>query len=167
MRVLLTVFTALALASCGFQLRGDISLPPEMSAIYVSYRGGDSETLRTVVRALNLADVRIVTSLDEASAVLKLPVSAVSRRVLLKDTQGRAREYEIVVTLQYEVVTPEGVTLVPLGTVVRRTNVELDPVNPLAGAGDVERAVESLREEAVWQMLEQLGRSTNAIEPAQ
>lgn len=167
MRGLMTAFMALAIAGCGFQLRGDISLPPEMSATYVSYSGGDSETLRTVVRALNLTGVRIVNNVAEASAVLKLPVSAVSTRVLLKDTQGRAREYEIVVTLQYQVVTPEGMVLVPLGSVVRRTNVELDPVNPLAGAGDVERAVEALREEAVWQMLEQLNAPGSTIESAE
>lgn len=167
MRVLPALVMVLVSTACGFQLRGNISLPPEMSATYVSYSGGDSEILRIVVRALNLADVRIVNNVTDASAILKLPVSAVRRRVLLKDTQGRAREYEIVVTLQYQVVTPEGAVLVPLGSVVRRTNVELDPVNPLAGAGDVERAVEALREEAVWQMLEQLNAPNNIVEPVE
>ena len=167
MRTLLLVALTLLIAGCGFKLRGEVALPPEMASTYISYGGGDSETLRTVVRALSLADVRVVKNVADASAVLVLPVSTVSRRVLLKDTQGRPREYEIVISLQYEVLTPEGKTLVPPGTVVRATNVELDPVNPLTGAGDVQRAVEALREEAAWELLQQLDADANTTELAE
>ena len=58
------------------------------------------------------------------------------RRVLLKDIQGRPREYEIEVTIRYSVTNPDGTVIVPPGLVTRRANLELDPSDPLARAGN-------------------------------
>lgn len=163
------VVAALLLCACGFHLRGDLALPGAMQSTYVAYRGTDASLLRTVARALSLAGAGVVRDPEAASAVLSLPVAAVQRRVLAKDTEGRPREYEISVVLVFEVKTPEGTVLAPRQQVQRRANVVLDPTQPLANAGDVERAVEGLREEAVWDMLARIGSRrvpAKAEEPA-
>lgn len=167
MRILFAAFLVLAVAGCGFQLRADFSFPPEMQSTFVDYRGADGETLRTVVRALGLTDITVVEDPSQAGAVLVLPSVAIVRRVLLKDLQGRPNEYEIVVTLHYSVTNMEGAILVPPGEVTRRTNLELDPSDPLARAGNIDRAVKNLREDAIWQMLQQISNASSAIESAE
>ncbi len=141
------------LAACGFQLRGNFELPAEMADTYVSYAGGDGAMLRTVVRALNLNGIRVKRSAVDASAILHIPSAATSRRLLSKDSDGRPREYELTVTLNYRVTTPEGIDLILPAQVSRRSNIELNPVDPLGNSGDIARAVASLREDAVWDML--------------
>ncbi|HEX7046442.1 MAG TPA: LPS assembly lipoprotein LptE [Gammaproteobacteria bacterium] len=159
MRKLAIVFSFLLLSACGFHLRGDLALPPAMQSTFISYNGTDAGLLRSVARALALADGGIARNPESATAILSLPVAGVQQRVLAKDTEGRPREYEIAVVLVFRVTTPEGVILVPSQEVQRSANVVLDPTQPLANAGDVARAVESLREEAVWDMLRRIAAS--------
>lgn len=157
----------LTLTACGFQLRQDFSFPPAMQATYVRYQGADGETLRAVVRALSLSDVPVVDSKAEATAILDIPSSIIRRRVTLKDTQGRPREYEVAVALRYSVQLPDGRFIVPSDEVTRRMNIELDPSDPLSRAGDLERAVESLREQVIWDMLQQISAAERNSEPSE
>ncbi|HEX7029839.1 MAG TPA: LPS assembly lipoprotein LptE [Gammaproteobacteria bacterium] len=164
------VFAFLLLPACGFHLRGDIALPAEMQSTFISYRGTDAGLLRTVARALTLSGAGVARDAGGATAVLMLPRAAVIRRVLAKDIEGRPREYEIAVELAYSVVAPDGFVLVPQQEVIRRANVALDPAQPLANAGEVERAVEGLREDAVWDMLRRIAATevqTRPVEPAE
>lgn len=158
-RVIVALFTGLLLSACGFHLRGDLALPPEMQSTYIAYHGTDATLLRTVARALALSDAGVARDAESATAILSLPVAVVQQRVLAKDTEGRPREYEISVVLVFSVRTPEGLPLAPRQQVRQRANVVLDPTQPLANAGDVARAVEGLREEAVWDMLRRIGAS--------
>ena len=163
--VIAALLLLLSAGACGFQLRGDLSLPAEMASTYVDYDGGDGDMLRTVVRALTLSKVDIARSEAAAGAILHLPSAVVARRLLLKDVEGRPREYELTVTLQYSVTTPDGVVLVPAAKVERRSNLALDPSDPLGNAGDVARAVESLREDAVWDMLNRIAAAQSVPVP--
>lgn len=155
------------LAGCGFQLRGDVELPAAMAKTYIDYRASDADLRRSLARALSLSGATVVTSPEVASAVLRLHSAAVRRRVLAKDAAGRPREYEIEVTLRYDVIDPEGRQITPLQDVQRRSNLLLDPSDPLTNAGDVDYVVQSLREDAIWEMLRRIAasaRSTAEIE---
>lgn len=166
MRVFAAVSAFLLLSACGFHLRGDLALPAGMQSTFISYTGTDAGLRRSVARALALTGAGMARSPATATAILSLPVAAVQRRVLSKDTEGRPREYEISVVLAFGVRTPDGVVLVPSQQVQRRATVVLDPEQPLANAGDVERAVASLREEAVWDMLRRI-EAGNAAMPVE
>lgn len=146
----------LSLTACGFHLRNDFALPPVMHDTFIQYAGSDGELMRAVARALNLSGVNVVQDPAAASAVLALDTAAVQRRVLLKDLTGRPREYEIAVNIAYRVLDPQGQVLFPAGSVTRQTNLVLDPSDPLASQGDIERAVQSLQEDAIWDMLRRI-----------
>ena len=124
-----------------------------MQATYIYYKGRDASLLRTVARSLALSGAGVVREPDQATAVLSLPVASVGRRVLAKDTNGRPREYEINVVLVFSLHAPDGFVLVPRQRVQRRENVVLDPAQPLASAGEVSRAAQGLRDDAIWDML--------------
>lgn len=163
MRRLPVLLLPLLLVACGFQLRGDVSLPAEMERTYVATQGIDAGLLRTVARALTLSGAGIERHPERASAILSMPGSGVRLRVLARDAQGRAREYEIAAVLRYTVRTPEGATIVPTQEVKQYGNVVLDPSEPLANAGEVDRAVAALREQAVWDMLERIAATARPV----
>lgn len=162
-RRLPAVLLSLALAACGFQLRGDVSLPAAMESTYIVTQGMDARLLRTVARALTLSGAGIARHPEQASAILSMPGSSVQRRVLARDAQGQPREYEIAAVLRYTVRTADGGVIVPLQQVEQYGNVVLDPSEPLANAGEVERAVAALREQAVWDMLERIAASAKPV----
>lgn len=150
------------LAGCGFQLRGDVELPAAMATTYIDYRASDAELRRSLARALALSGASVVTRPENAGAVLRLHSAAVRRRVLAKDAAGRPREYEIEVTLRYDVLDPDGRQITPLQDVERRSNLLLDPSDPLKNAGDVAYVVQSLREDAIWEMLRRIAVSARS-----
>ena len=70
------------IAGCGFQLRGEQTLP----------------------QALERADVQVADTPGEATAVLRLLQDISGQRVLSVTTQGNPEEFELFRTIQYELV---------------------------------------------------------------
>lgn len=148
------------LAGCGFQLRGDTALPPEMQATYIDYRGGDGELLRAIARALTLNGVEVVQARERATGVLQIISASAPRRVLARDMRGRPQEYEIRVLLVFRVLDAEGKILVEQQEVTRQNNLLLDPTDPLTNRSEVDYAVEAMREDAIWEMLRRISVAT-------
>lgn len=153
---LLTLMIVTLLAGCGFQLRGDTTLPPEMQVTYIDYRGSDGELLRATARALAINGVEIAPTREQAGSVLQILSAAAPRRVLARDAQGRPQEYEIRVVLAFKVLDAEGNERLPAQEVSRQTNLLLDPVDPLSNQSEVNYAVEAMREDAIWEMLRRI-----------
>lgn len=163
---LFTLTLVALLVGCGFQLRGDATLPPEMQATYIDYRGGDGELLRAIARALAISDVEVVQMPEQASGVLQILSAAAPRRVLARDTQGRPQEYEIRVLIVFRVLDTKGNELLARQEVVRRSNLLLDPTDPLSNQSEVDYAVEAMREDAIWEMLRRISAAPAATEGA-
>lgn len=163
-RISIILAFAVSVAGCAFQLQDSVDLPRVMQTSYVNYSGTDQHMLRSVARALSLAGVRVSDTPENASAFLDILSAGAQRRVLLKDFAGRARETELIMWISYRLRSPDGGTLMDVETVRRRTTVVLEPADPLSSSGEVASAAESLREEAVWDMLRRIAASAETIE---
>lgn len=97
----------LLLAGCGFHLRGDYSLPPQMSHTYIEVANQNTELYRVLKRTLKVSGVDVVDSQQQAQSVLNMGNEQLEKRVLSVDTQGRAREYEINYQISFSVQANE------------------------------------------------------------
>ena len=147
----------LASAACGFHLRGQLSLPPEMQATYIDYRGSDLDVRRVLGRALSENGITVVRSRAEATAVLRVLRSTVEQEVLSKNIDGRPEEYRVTVVLEVVLQTPEGRRSGEPVRMEKQTVLNLDPNDPLGARVAREAAAEGLRETAARQVLERLG----------
>lgn len=106
-RFLVSATLALALlgAGCGFRLRSDFSVPPEMAVTYVD---GDarSELVIGLKRALRASEVEITETLDQATAVLRVFGERSGRRVLSVSSGGAVSEYEVYYAVSFQVAYP-------------------------------------------------------------
>ncbi len=101
-RILVLTLALLALGACGFHLRGNVELSPQLTPLYLSDSG--PQTLRSEIRAnLRGSGVRLSKSRDGAAAVLSIERVSQNRRVLSVDASGRAREYEVRYLLRYRI----------------------------------------------------------------
>lgn len=161
--VAVALLATLLASGCGFHLRGAYALPEAMDSTHVEYSGQDTAIRRATVRALILNDIRIAASVEQASAVLKLLQATTSREVLSRDRNGRPQEYAITVNLAFSVVRPDGTTIVEPAEVSAETVLALDTTNPLASRSELEAATESLRDDAVTQMIRAIAAAGNEI----
>lgn len=93
MRIVYWVVVVVSLSACGFHLRGNYQLPPELQAIRLQVANEKGELSRALSRSLRSNGV----VLSGSGGVPELVVGAVThqRRVLSVDTAGNPQEYEL------------------------------------------------------------------------
>ena len=159
-RRLMLLLTGLSLlAGCGFQLRGDIDLPPELAR--VSVVGADRDLVDRLSDALAQ---RGATVTDSAAGVatIDLRESRFAREVLTTDSDGRATAY----TLHYRVVfgvtagddTPISTPLQAAESISLKRAYDYAPNQELQAEQEVRFLKTEMRREAVLRMLRRLSR---------
>ena len=109
------LLSMLAAAGCGFQLRGAVSLPPELDAIHVDGPPGISGAL---VQALESGGARVESARDSRNALLQLSDERFSERVLSVDPDtGKEREFELAYRVTFRLTGGDGAELVSTQTV--------------------------------------------------
>ena len=94
-------------AVCGFRLRGSYSTP--FRTLYLQMPENSYLAVRLRQELLAGSDVTIVNTPSEAEAILELLSDSRSRDVLSINDTGRAREYEITLSLSFRVSNPSGI----------------------------------------------------------
>lgn len=123
LRYALVVLVSAALVSaCGFRPRGNISLPEDFRQVYVEAPIEISDELAVF---LNSGGATVVNTRAEADAVIRVQSENFEDRVVAVDAvTGKAREFELLYTLDFSVRTKDGTALVaPERLVVRRVYI--------------------------------------------
>lgn len=105
-RALILVW-ALAVAGCGFQMRGQTSLPAEMERTYISTADRQSIFYRKLQSGLRMNGVEVVDSPVEATAVLNVLADDTGQRVLSVSARNVPREYEVYYRIRFSVEAGE------------------------------------------------------------
>lgn len=93
----------LFLTACGFQLRTQPNIPPEMSRTYIAADDSYSLFYRKFRDELEKAGVAVVNSTVDATAVFSVLFDDTDQRVLSVSARNIPREYEVYYTVQYSV----------------------------------------------------------------
>lgn len=109
---LCVVVAALLLGACGFHLRGAAPLPVEMSVIYIQGTSEFDSLYEAFHTALESHGARVTQDRGEATAVLSILENHTGTDVLTVDLGGKALEYRIYQSINFEVAAADGHTLV-------------------------------------------------------
>lgn len=100
---------------CGYQLRGSVSLPPDLGPIHVA---GPRDLSAAVIQLLDGAGVQVESADGSADVLVRLGNEQFNRRVLSVNPQtGKESEFELAYRVTFEVTRAEGEVLVPRETV--------------------------------------------------
>jgi len=103
----------MALGACGFQLRGQTTVPAEMQHTYIATDDRQSLFHRKLRQALRDSGVTVVDSPVDATAVLNILSDDTGRRVLSVSARNVPREYEVFYQVQFSVEAGERVLIPP------------------------------------------------------
>lgn len=140
--LLLLGVTSLALASCGFRLQGEASLPPEMDLTRLEAADPYSHFARRLTILLEQNGARVVDG-PGAGAILEVPVDTVRKDVLSIGDSARVREFRVVHRVRFRLVDANGEVLVPEQSLEQSRVISFDEQDILAAT----REEEYLREE--------------------
>ncbi len=148
---ILSVLLVFALAGCGFQLRGQVEVPPELERIHITGLSQDNELFRLLKNYLSSGGVEIVASPAEA-ARLRLGQFQQLRDILVVGTDGRVREYRLISGITMSLQGRDGEQLIENQDIRVFRDFLYDPDDVL-GKAEEERI---LREEMTRELAQQV-----------
>ena len=152
-RAFLTLFSALPLAGCGFQLRGARAIP--YSSIYVD-APRDSGAGKQLSSALRHQGIVLADSAQTAEVMLKLSQERLDRTILSLSGGGRVREYRLTYTLNYSLTGKDGREIFPDASIQLTRDFTYDDNQYLAKTAEENFLNRDLQDEAVQQILRRL-----------
>jgi LPS-assembly lipoprotein len=161
LRLLLALIIAVALAGCGFHLRGVGSgnLPYKTMYIALPDTADVNIWLQRYIRASGSTE--IVEDPKAADAIFQQLGDNRLKTILSVNAQGRVREYRLQLTYTFRVVNQKGQVLVPSNEVALTRDISFDDSNVLA---------KDLEEGLLWRdmnndLVNQIMRRLSIIKP--
>jgi len=148
----LLVCVALAVASCGFQLRGQQAFPFETINVPNNTPLG-IELQRNIASASERT--KLVPSPTEAEAVLSVLTEQQEKVILSLNTQGRVREYQLRYRVVFRVASPKGADYVPPTPIVLTRDITFND-QVLAKETEEAQLYREMRSDMVQQIMRRL-----------
>jgi LPS-assembly lipoprotein len=158
-RSFLNVFMGLllvAIAGCGFQLRGAVPLPDSMKMMYVQGINVQQGLGLELKRGLKQNGIQVVDDYEKDSAVLTVLENKFERRVLSVGNNAKVSEYELYSVLKFKVTDGQGKLLVEPQQVEAIRDYQFDQTQVLSSDGEEAILREQLNDQLVQSLLRRL-----------
>ncbi len=96
------VLFALLLQGCGFHLAGEGKFADELSNTHIQGASASKEMLRALEKSLRSNHINVVAA-ESATALLRILNEETERVVITVDSNGKAREFELLLRITFEV----------------------------------------------------------------
>lgn len=149
------IFTFSLLTGCGFTLRGAAELPTELQTMALTSPGGNSDILREVRRSLQASDITLLDSPSLTNYTLVIGNESSEERVLSVNDNARAGEYELIVSVPFQLRLGTDVIAGPETLSVEKVYLA-DPNSAVAKREERELLEEEMRRELVNQLMRRL-----------
>jgi len=152
---LLMLVSALALAGCGFHLRGQVAMP--FNTVYIKTETPGTPFINSLRRKLEINNVVIAESAGEADVILDIVNESSSKQVLSLGADGRVNEFRLgfhVSLRAYDLKQHEWLAAEEL---VQVRDLSFDDTQILAKEAEEVQLQKSMRNEMVQQIERRLG----------
>ena len=150
---LLALVTAGGLAACGFHLRGDFNVP--FASVFVSTTGA-SQIANVLKRELTNSPTRLMTSAKDADAQLNISAEKRERIILSLSGAGRVREYQLKISVRYQLVDSKGAVAIPTSEIQLQRIMTYDDSQVIAKQQEEALLYKDMEQDAASQILRRM-----------
>jgi LPS-assembly lipoprotein len=154
LRNYLIIFSFFAFSACGFQLRGDNSLP--FTTLYIG-AGAGSQLQTDMKRAVNQSSVTHVTDKPaDAEAQLQLTSEQKEKIIIALNSAGRVREFQLRYTVKYQLIDAAKKELIAPSELVLSRTVSYSEAQVLAKEQEETLLYRDMQQDAAQQILRRI-----------
>ncbi|RKP48579.1 lipopolysaccharide-assembly family protein [Pararobbsia silviterrae] len=157
------VTAACMLSACGFQLQGRDNFP--FKNLYVQSTGSREMSALLKRRIETGSDTTVLQSPGGADAILMLSEGR-GQGTLSLSAEGLVEEYELDLTLSYQLVAKNGTVLIPPSSIALNRSMTYDDQYALAKQSESEILYRDMEHDAVDQLLRRLA-VVHTLEPGE
>ena len=159
--LLLVVFLAIELTGCGFRLRGDVELPPEVRQLAIEDTATGTELVPVLNTLLRRSGIKPLDNVENARLVLVITNESYKRRVLTVSSAGQVQEYELAYSVKYSIknIDDKNVSLMNQKVAIRR-DLRFSVTEVLGKSSEEMRLKKDMINAAAEQILRRLPNAT-------
>jgi LPS-assembly lipoprotein len=163
MRKLLALALCLALAGCGFQLRGTAEVPFETLYLPNSNSGIALDLKRNIQSGTR---AKVVDDPKAAQAILQFSEETRSKEILSLTGTGRVREFQLRYRIGFRVHDGKGGEYVPQGVIQLTRDVSFNDSEILAKEAEEQLLFRDMQSDMVQQIMRRLAAAQKPKPPA-
>lgn len=146
------LLSVLALAACGFHLRGSAALPKGMERVHITV-GGNGDFQRKLARALLASNVVLEDKGGPGIAELHVPAQNFSIQSLTINGAAQVTEFAVHYHVVFNATDSNGKTLSPTEAIDLHREYSYDASQPVGTQSQVEQIQDSLIDDAIQAVL--------------
>lgn len=148
---ILIVLAILVVGGCGFQLRGNASLP--FDSVYIE---GGQDIAVDLQRQIRPTATKVMANAKEAQATLKILSEEREKRILGLTGAGRVSEFSLLYRVSFAVNDPSGKELMKPQKIELRRDITFNDSQTLAKESEEALLYRDMQTDAVQQILRRL-----------
>jgi LPS-assembly lipoprotein len=149
---IVSLLSMLALAACGFHLRGSAALPQGMERVHITV-GGNGDFQRKLARALLASNVKLEDKPGPGIAELHVPAQNFSIQTLTINGAAQVTEFAVRYHVAFTATDPNGKVLVPMETIDLQREYSYDASQPVGTQSQMEQIQSSLIDDSIQALL--------------
>jgi LPS-assembly lipoprotein len=154
LRHLLLAFSLLALAACGFQLRGMAEMG--FQKIYLQKNSSSTALAKELRRSLISSGVEVVAAPEQAEMLLELMGETTEKNILSLSGGGKVREYELIYRVMMRLRPASSELWGEPQLIEQRRDYSYDDTQLLAKEGEEARLYSDMRSDTAREILRRL-----------
>lgn len=131
LKISFIVIVLLLMTACGYRLAGKAELDPIFENTYIAYQGNARLVAELIEKQFKANGYNIVTA-EQATAIVDVLYETREKQILSLDEDGKVREYELLLSVGFQVEDDQGKALVSRQQ-VRLSRDFLFEINELLG----------------------------------
>jgi LPS-assembly lipoprotein len=147
-----SLLSVLALAACGFHLRGSAALPKGMERVHLTV-GGGGDFQRKLARALLASNVIVEDKAGPGIAELHVPAQNFTSQSLTINGVAQVTEFAVRYHVTFTASDANGKTIVPMEAIDLQREYSYDASQPVGTQSQMEQIQGSLIDDAIQALL--------------
>jgi LPS-assembly lipoprotein len=143
----------LLLSGCGFHLRGSFTLAPPLKLMYLQTSDPYGELAHNLRQSLAATGVVFTDTPRQATTILEILHENTSQQLLSVGGTQQTRQYNLVLSVVFQVTTPQGKMIIPQQTVSITQALTIQADQILGGSNEENNLYHQMRKAIIYTLL--------------